>query len=89
MKEKTTSDIVPNQHTGKAIDVESAVKFKGEKEAKAFFTEVKERLQNVNQWKEYAGNLSASFQLVDKDGVEVTSKSPERRLLQNRYSRTG
>jgi len=75
MKEKKTSDIVPNQHTGKAIDAESTVELKDEKEANAFFGEVKERLLNVNQWKEYAGNLSASFQLVDKDGVEVQRKA--------------
>ena len=32
---------------------------------------MKDRLQNVNQWKEYAGNISADFRLVDKAGREV------------------
>lgn len=71
MKEKKTSDIVPDQQTGKAIDAESVVEVSDEIEARSFFNEVKDRLQNVNRWKEYAGNLSATFQLVNQDGVEV------------------
>lgn len=73
MKEKT-SDIVPDQQTGRAIDAETNVVFNAEEDAKAFFFKVRERLQNVNRWKEYAGNLSASFQLIDKNGIEVQRK---------------
>ena len=43
--------------------------------AKKFFVKVKHRLQNVNQWKEYAGNISADFRLVDKLGREVQRKA--------------
>lgn len=68
-------DIIPDQRTGKAIDAESTVEVAEEKDAKAFFDEVKGRLQNVNHWKEYAGNLSATFQLVDREGVEVQRKA--------------
>ncbi|WP_276370878.1 hypothetical protein [Chryseolinea sp. H1M3-3] len=71
MKEKKPSDIVPDQHTGKAIDAESTVDLPSEEDAKAFFKTVKSRLQNVNEWKSYAGNLSAVFQLVDPQGTEV------------------
>ena len=65
------SEIVPDQQTGKAIDAESSTELKEENEARAFFAEVKSRLQNVNQWHEYAGELLASFQLVDNNGIEV------------------
>jgi hypothetical protein len=71
MKEKKPSDIVPDQQTGKAIDAETTVDLPSEEDAKAFFNTVKDRLQNVNEWKSYAGNLSAVFQLVDAKGSEV------------------
>jgi hypothetical protein len=71
MKKKQRSDIVPDQETGKAIDAESTVDLKRVEAAKAFFTEVKERLQHVNRWKDIAGPLSATFQLVDAKGNEV------------------
>jgi hypothetical protein len=69
MKEKK-SNIIPPQRTGKAIDAESGIEL-DEKESKTFFSEVKSRLQNVNRWKDYAGNISATFQLVDQSGKEI------------------
>ena len=74
MSEKKISHIVPPQQSGKAIDAESSVELKNEREAKEFFATVRERLKNVNQWKSYAGNISANFQLVDQYGVEVQRK---------------
>jgi hypothetical protein len=71
MEALNKSEIVPDQQTGKAIDAESSIELTDENEARVFFTEVKSRLQNVNRWHEYAGELLASFQLVDKNGVEV------------------
>ena len=71
MEALNKSEIVPDQQTGKAIDAESSIELTDENEARPFFTEVKSRLQNVNQWHEYAGALLASFQLVDKNGIEV------------------
>ena len=68
---KKISNIIPEQQTGKAIDAESSVELTNESEAKKFFVKVKDRLQNVNQWREYAGNISADFRLVDKAGREV------------------
>jgi len=69
MKEKE-SNIIPPQRTGKAIDAESGIEL-DEKESKTFFSEVKSRLQNVNRWKDFAGNISATFQLVDQSGKEI------------------
>jgi len=68
---KKLSNIIPEQQTGKAIDAESSMELKNENEAKEFFVKAKNRLQNVNQWRDYAGNISADFQLVDKRGNEV------------------
>ena len=68
---KQTSDIVPNQESGKAIDAVSSVELADENDARNLFEDVRKRLQNVNEWKQYAGNLSAEFQLVDTNGTEV------------------
>ena len=75
MKPKDPSRIVPNQRTGISINAESTIELTDERDAKAFFSDVKERLQNVNHWKEYAGDLSATFQVVDKEGLEVQRKA--------------
>ena len=75
MKKKKKSEIIPDQKTGKAIDVESTIELDGAEVAKTFFSEVQNRLRNVNQWKDYAGTLSASFQLLDKNGLEVRRKA--------------
>jgi hypothetical protein len=75
MKNKERSDIVPNQQTGKAIDAESSIELKSLEDAKTFFAEVKDRLKHVNGWKDIAGTLSATFQLVDEKGNEVERKA--------------
>jgi hypothetical protein len=71
MAEKNYTGIVPDQHTGKAINAESCLELNTVEEAKSFFSTVKSRLQHVNGWHKLAGSLSATFQLVDKNGVEV------------------
>lgn len=63
--------IVPPQEEGKAIQAESSVDMKEEKMAKVFYLEVKRRLQDIDQWHEMAGGLSARFQLIDSNGEEV------------------
>ena len=71
MADKGKSHLVPNQQTGRAIDAVSNVELSEEEEARTFFRQVKERLRDVNHWKDIAGTLSASFQLVDANGKEV------------------
>jgi hypothetical protein len=71
MSKKNIDPIVPKQRTGKAIDATGSLTLHDENEAKAFFSVVKSRLQNVNEWAELSGNLSATFQLVNSDGMEV------------------
>ena len=72
MSKKNIDPIVPKQRTGKAIDATGSLTLYDENEAKAFFSVVKNRLQNVNEWAELSGNLSATFRLVDAGGVEVS-----------------
>jgi len=75
MEDKDKSHIVPDQQTGKAIDAASTTELTKVEDAKVFFGQAKERLQNVNQWKDIAGALSATFQLVDAKGNEVQRKA--------------
>jgi hypothetical protein len=75
MEDKHKPSIIPGQETGKAIDASSAIELSKEEDAKFFFERVKERLQNVNQWKDIAGTMSATFQLVDTKGAEVQRKA--------------
>src|SRR5215204_4024624 len=71
MAKRNIDHMVPRQRTGKAIDASASFTFKNENEAKAFFNVVKNRLQNVNGWADLAGNLSATFQLINPDGMKV------------------
>lgn len=71
MQTGSEKQMVPPQEQGKAIDAVSSVDMQEEKMAKVFYLEVKRRLQDVSQWHEIAGGLSARFQLVDANGEEV------------------
>lgn len=77
MEEKNYTRIVPAQQSGKAIDSESSVTLNNAEEAKKFFNVVKFRLQDVNNWHKLAGNISAVFKLVDKNGEEV-QRNPQK-----------
>ena len=80
MNKKNIGPIVPKQRTGRAIDAKGSLTLKDENEAKSVFAIAKNRLQNVNEWADVAGNLSATFQLVNADGIEV-----QRSLQQGDY----
>lgn len=71
MEEKNYSGVIPENYTGKIIDVVESIELPTEEEAKAFFAVVKTRLLNVNDWHEVAGTLTAKFQLVNEKGEEV------------------
>ena len=75
MADKEKSPIIPDQQTGKAIDAVSTLELAKEADAKALFVRAKERLQDVNHWKDIAGTISATFQLIDADGKEVRRKA--------------
>lgn len=62
---------IPKHEGGVDVNVEDNVTFSSEMEASDFFRIVKQRLLNVNQWKDWAGALSASFQLTDEKGADI------------------
>jgi len=69
---KENEEIIPEHHTGRTIDTDRCIELDSTEEAKAFFETVKARLLNVNAWGKIAGLASADFQVVDKDGKEVS-----------------
>lgn len=72
MENKDYTGIVPRHEKGVRIDSEDSVELKSAEEAKQFFKTVERRLLHVNGWNELAGKLSATFQLVDSKGNEVS-----------------
>ena len=81
MHEKNYTGIIPPQTSGIAITASSHADFSTAKEAAAFFQEARKRLLHINHWHKIAGNLSATFQLTDKDGNEVEGEAKEGHLL--------
>ena len=69
--------LVPPQRSGKAIEAEASATLSTEKTAVVFYELVKNRLQHVNSWSVIAGKLSAEFQLVNNEGLEVYRKVQE------------
>lgn len=66
-----------SQRLGTAIDAEASAVLSTEKTAIVFFELVRNRLEHVNSWPIIAGNLSAEFQIVNKEGLEVFRKAHE------------
>ena len=64
-------DIVPEQEGGVQTNTESDAELTSIEQAKQFYTEVKQRLLNVNKWHAIAGKLTAEFQLTDAHGKAV------------------
>ena len=65
---------IPEQQEGVEVNVEESIELASDEEAKSFFNIVKNRLLNVNKWKEFAGTLSASFQLTDSGGQDINRR---------------
>lgn len=62
---------IPQQEEGVEVNVEERVELSSEEEAKTFFAVAKDRLLQINKWKEWAGTLSADFQLTNEQGQEI------------------
>lgn len=65
-------EMVPEQQTGVQTNTESSVDLSSTEEAKLFYEKVKNRLLQVNNWHQYAGKLTADFQLTDNNGNDVS-----------------
>lgn len=62
---------IPENRDGAEVTVEESVQLADEQSAREFFARVKDRLLDVNRWKDWAGALSAGFQLTDEKGQEI------------------
>jgi hypothetical protein len=65
------NNIIPSQDSGIQTNTESSEELATEKEAKEFYVTVCKRLMDINNWQQYAGKATASFQLTDNSGNEV------------------
>jgi hypothetical protein len=63
--------IIPSQDSGIQTNTESTEELVTEKEAKDFYVTVCKRLMDINNWQQYAGKATASFQLTDNSGKDV------------------
>jgi hypothetical protein len=62
---------LPQQEEGAQSNTTSEKLLDTEVVAKQFFEAASKRLLNVNEWRDYAGALTADFQLCDNKGNEV------------------
>jgi hypothetical protein len=65
------NNIIPSQDSGMQTNTESTEELATEKEAKDFYVTVCKRLMDINNWQQYAGKATASFQLTDNSGKDV------------------
>jgi hypothetical protein len=65
------NNIIPSQDSGIQTNTESTEELATEKEAKDFYVTVCKRLMDINNWQQYAGKATASFQLTDNSGKDV------------------
>lgn len=70
-------ETIPRQKEGAEVNVVDGVQLSDATDAKQFYRVVKERLLNVNRWKEWAGPSSAGFCLTNDRGQPVKSSPQE------------
>ncbi|MFA4867936.1 MAG: hypothetical protein WC623_07055 [Pedobacter sp.] len=66
---------VPHQYTGSEMNAVEKIQLASESEAIHFFKTVKERLLDVNRWREIAGGSMSDFFLTDAAGNLVQRKA--------------
>lgn len=62
---------VPPQHEGTKKDIDHTVTAADENDARKLFMIARNRLVNVNNWREFSGPASAGFRLTDPGGNEL------------------
>ena len=68
---------LPQQHTGAQSDTTHTITARTEEQAGQLFQKACKNLLDVNNWKQLAGTLSASFELIDKQGKKVYRAAQE------------
>jgi hypothetical protein len=74
MNKHSPNNLIPQQEEGVSTNTENTIELP-QNEVEHFFSVVKERLLNVNNWHEYAGETSATFCLLDKSGNALKRKA--------------
>jgi hypothetical protein len=64
---------LPQQQEGAEKNIETTVDAADREEAISLFQSARKRLLDVNNWHEWAGALSADFELTDAEGKKVDS----------------
>lgn len=64
--------LVPQQHTGPSKDLEHTVTAESLEDAEDWFIDAKNRMLDVNNWKNYAATFSTAFMLADSHGKPVS-----------------
>lgn len=77
MEEKNYSGTIPAQKDGSKINIVSDVVVQNTDRAKSLFDIAKNRLLDVNNWQQLAGEFLANFQLTDQSGNPTTSPVQE------------
>ena len=71
MKEPWLHEVVPAQHSGQSSFTYSHIECRNNSHANECYRIATERLVHVNRWNEYAGKVTASFQLFDETGNAI------------------
>ena len=74
MSNKSSDNLIPQQEEGVSTNTENTIELP-QKEAEDFYSVVKERLLNVNEWHKYAGESGATFCLLDASGNTLNRKA--------------
>ncbi|RYD56065.1 MAG: hypothetical protein EOP56_14115 [Sphingobacteriales bacterium] len=75
MDDQKIPDITPQNEKGKQNDLEHKVLADTIEEAEELFLAGKDRLLSINNWHDYAGELSGVFVLTDNHGKELHRKA--------------
>ncbi len=67
---------IPEQKTGASSNVGHSVDAKNRQEAERIYNGAKANLLNINRWHEFAGKLSATFQLTDVNSARPVQRPP-------------
>lgn len=71
-EENSKKPTVPPQEEGTKKDIDHTVKASDENDARKLFMIARNRLVDVNRWKEFSGPASATFRLTDPQGNELS-----------------
>lgn len=81
MEETNHTNAVPENLSGDSLDSETVKNCADLAEANAFYARAKERLLNISQWHEVAGEALAHFTLTDASGTPLSGHAQEGNLI--------